>query len=139
MNCQRFMRHLGMDDHVAVIVQWLVRGGVGMVAFNVIQHVLAPTFGVTILSPSQLIDRFLAWNHTFPTPGTSPSPGAPPLPNPSTVVSPLLQVETLLSLLAWTIALWTSICLLASLWSWFEYGLALAGPEQTAAIDRGDR
>ena len=136
MNCQRFMRHLGMDDRAAVIVQWLVRMVAGMVAFDVIQHVLAPTFGVTILGPSQLIDRFLSWNYTFPR--TSPATSSPPLWT-RTVGSPFLfDVEILLSLLAWTIALWVSICLLAALWSWFEYGLALAEPGQTAAIDRGD-
>jgi hypothetical protein len=50
--------------------QWFVRT-VAAVLFLGAMTVGAGLLGITILSPSQVIDRFLAWNHTFPTLGAA--------------------------------------------------------------------
>ena len=50
--------------------QWFVRTGAAVLLLGAMT-VVVPRLGITILSPSQLIDRFLAWNHTFPTLGAA--------------------------------------------------------------------
>jgi hypothetical protein len=130
MSCYRFLRRLGVDGRAAVTLQWLWRTVAGVIAIESIQHIVAPTFGVTILSLSQLINRMRL--PTTPIETFMETETAPVLAS-----SPLAGVEMLVSLVVWGIILWSTICLLAALWSWFDY--CLARPARAAAMNRGDQ
>lgn len=97
-------RSLGVDGSAAVPRQWLWRTVVGMVALGGIGFV-GPRLGLTTLSPSQLIDRFLAVNHTVPTLGTNPSVWQP---------SPLPGGEIAITLVGWSLSLFVICCALAT-------------------------
>jgi hypothetical protein len=135
MSRHRIMRRLGMDGPASVPGQWFVRMVAGLGAMAVIHYVVTPTLGVTILSWSQLIDRFLALNHTFPTPGY-PTTGPSPLLHPSPESSLPFDVKMFVTLVEGTIELGVLVCGVAFLWSSVIY--SVAGPVRRAEMRRGE-
>jgi hypothetical protein len=77
--------------------QWFVRTVAAVLLLGAMT-VVVPRLGITILSPSQLIDRFLALNHTFPTLGAAD----PAIYGPS----PFMSLDILVTVTVWVVNLY---------------------------------
>jgi hypothetical protein len=77
--------------------QWFVRTVAAVLLLGAMT-VGAPRLGITILSPSQWIDRFLAWNHTFPTLGAADPAIYEPFPS--------MSPDILWTVIVWVVTLY---------------------------------
>jgi hypothetical protein len=124
MSRSRF-RRLGVEGRAAVTLQWLWRMVAGVIAIEVIQHVVAPTLGVSILSLSQVIDRVRLPTtpvETVMETGTIPA---------ATVGDPSPSLDLLVSLVVWDMALFASFAAFCTLWFGLDY---LIGGSQYRAV-----